>query len=68
MRVAALLARHRLPPHHLTLELTETAALNDCGDSLDMLNRLRELGIGISIDDYGTGLSTLEYLEEDPGE
>jgi len=66
MRVAALLARHRLPPERLTLELTETAALNDCGDSLDMLNRLRELGIGISIDDYGTGLSTLEYLKKIP--
>jgi EAL domain-containing protein (putative c-di-GMP-specific phosphodiesterase class I)/CHASE2 domain-containing sensor protein len=66
MRVAALLARHRLPPEHLTLELTETAALADCGDSLDMLTRLRELGVGISIDDYGTGLSTLDYLKKIP--
>jgi EAL domain-containing protein (putative c-di-GMP-specific phosphodiesterase class I) len=66
MRVAALLARHRLPPEYLTLELTETAALADCGDSLDMLTRLRELGVGISIDDYGTGLSTLDYLKKIP--
>jgi EAL domain-containing protein (putative c-di-GMP-specific phosphodiesterase class I)/CHASE2 domain-containing sensor protein len=66
MRVAALLARHRLPAEFLTLELTETAALADSGESLDMLNRLRELGIGLSIDDYGTGLSTLDYLKKIP--
>jgi diguanylate cyclase len=66
MRVAAMLARHRLPPERLTLELTETAALDDCGDSLEMLTRLRELGVGISIDDYGTGLSTLDYLKKIP--
>jgi EAL domain-containing protein (putative c-di-GMP-specific phosphodiesterase class I)/CHASE2 domain-containing sensor protein len=66
MRVAALLARYKLSPEYLTLELTETAALADCGDSLDMLTRLRELGVGISIDDYGTGLSTLDYLKKIP--
>jgi diguanylate cyclase len=66
MRVAALLARHRLAPQLLTLELTETAALGEAGESLDMLTRLRELGVGISIDDYGTGLSTLNYLKKIP--
>ena len=66
LRVAALLARHSLEPHHLTLELTETAALADSGESLEMITRLRELGVRISIDDYGTGLSTLEYLKKIP--
>jgi diguanylate cyclase len=66
MRVAALLARHRLPPARLTLELTETATLADAGESLDMLLRLREMGLNISIDDYGTGLSTLDYLKKIP--
>ena len=66
LRVAALLARHSLDPRHLTLELTETAALADSGESLEMINRLRELGVRISIDDYGTGLSTLEYLKKIP--
>lgn len=66
MRVEALLARHRLPADRLTLELTETAELADCGESLDMLARLRQLGINISIDDYGTGLSTLDYLKKIP--
>ena len=66
LRVAALLARHSLPPHFLTLELTETAELADSGESLEMITRLRELGVRISIDDYGTGLSTLDYLKKIP--
>ena len=66
MRVAALLARHRLPPGKLTLELTETATLADAGESLEMLLRLREMGLSVSIDDYGTGLSTLDYLKKVP--
>ena len=66
LRVSALLARHGLAPEHLTLELTETAALAGSGEGLDMIARLRELGVRISIDDYGTGLSTLDYLKKIP--
>jgi EAL domain-containing protein (putative c-di-GMP-specific phosphodiesterase class I) len=65
-RVAILLERHGLDPKHLTLELTETAALAGSGEALDMLVQLRELGVNISIDDYGTGLSTLDYLKKIP--
>jgi EAL domain-containing protein (putative c-di-GMP-specific phosphodiesterase class I) len=66
LRLSALLARHGLPPNRLTLELTETAALADSGEALDMINRLRDLGINIAIDDYGTGQSTLDYLKKIP--
>jgi EAL domain-containing protein (putative c-di-GMP-specific phosphodiesterase class I)/CHASE2 domain-containing sensor protein len=66
LRLSALLARHGLAPHHLTLELTETAALGGSGEGLDMIVRLRDLGVNIAIDDYGTGLSTLEYLKKIP--
>ncbi len=66
LRVSALLARHGLKPELLTLELTETAALSGSGEGLDMIARLRELGVRISIDDYGTGLSTLDYLKKVP--
>jgi EAL domain-containing protein (putative c-di-GMP-specific phosphodiesterase class I)/CHASE2 domain-containing sensor protein len=66
LRLAALLARHGLDPSRLTLELTETAALAGTGEGFDMIARLRELGVNISIDDYGTGLSTLEYLKKIP--
>ncbi len=66
LRLRAMLARHKLSPDRLTLELTETAELGNSGPALDMLNALRELGVAISIDDYGTGLSTLEYLKKIP--
>jgi diguanylate cyclase len=66
LRLSALLARHKLSPQHLTLELTETAALTGSGEGLDMITRLRDLGINIAIDDYGTGLSTLDYLKKIP--
>ena len=66
LRLSALLARHGLAPNRLTLELTETAALADTGDGLDMISRLRDLGINIAIDDYGTGQSTLDYLKKIP--
>jgi EAL domain-containing protein (putative c-di-GMP-specific phosphodiesterase class I) len=66
LRLSALLARHSLAAHNLTLELTETAALTGNDEGLDMIGRLRDLGVNIAIDDYGTGLSTLEYLKKIP--
>jgi EAL domain-containing protein (putative c-di-GMP-specific phosphodiesterase class I)/CHASE2 domain-containing sensor protein len=66
LRLSALLARHSLAPKHLTLELTETAALAGSGEGLEMIGRLRDLGLNIAIDDYGTGLSTLDYLKKIP--
>lgn len=66
LRLRAMLARHGLPPANLTLELTETAELAANGPAMDLLAALRDHGIGISIDDYGTGLSTLEYLKKIP--
>jgi EAL domain-containing protein (putative c-di-GMP-specific phosphodiesterase class I) len=66
LRLSAMLARHGLAPHHLTLELTETAALTGSGQGLEMIARLRDLGLNIAIDDYGTGLSTLDYLKKIP--
>jgi EAL domain-containing protein (putative c-di-GMP-specific phosphodiesterase class I)/CHASE2 domain-containing sensor protein len=64
-RVKQVLDRHGLDPARLTLELTETAALAT-GADIGPLFGLRDLGIRISIDDYGTGLSTLEYLKKIP--
>ena len=64
--VAEILERHRLHPSRLTLEVTETAALCSPAGEMDPLHRLREMGVQISIDDYGTGLSTLEYLRRIP--
>ena len=66
IEVRAILARHGLDPRRLTLELTETAALASDGSDLAPLIKLRDLGVRLSIDDYGTGLSTLDYLKKVP--
>lgn len=65
-RIKAMLETHGLQPSHLTLELTETATLQDAESGLATLSAMRELGIRIAIDDYGTGLSTLDYLKRIP--
>jgi len=66
LEVRAVLARHGLDPCRLTLELTETAALARDGSDLAPLLKLREMGVRLSIDDYGTGMSTLDYLKKVP--
>lgn len=63
--VTDALAANGLDPALLTLEVTETATIAG-GQSLAVLHELRALGVRISIDDYGTGLSTLEYLKKVP--
>ena len=65
-RVAGMLRRHGLKPDRLILELTETAAVSGSGSGIEMLLLLRQLGVRIAIDDYGTGLSTLDYLKKVP--
>lgn len=64
-KVKTILDRHGLEPARLTLELTETAALAN-GADMGPLFGVCDLGVRISIDDYGTGLSTLEYLKKIP--
>jgi diguanylate cyclase (GGDEF)-like protein len=60
--VAALLLRHHLPPSVLVLEVTESILMEDRERAVRVLTRLREAGVGVSIDDYGTGYSSLAYL------
>lgn len=65
-RITALLAQYRLSAEHLTLEITESAAMTGGDRSMAVLGQLRDLGINISVDDYGTGFSTLEALKKIP--
>ncbi len=60
------LRKHRIPPHLLALELTESMVMDDAESSSDTLYRLRELGIELAIDDFGTGYSSLAYLRHLP--
>ncbi len=51
---------------HVIFEVTETAALADLHMSILALERIRQAGISVSIDDYGTGQSTMSYLQRLP--
>jgi EAL domain-containing protein (putative c-di-GMP-specific phosphodiesterase class I)/CHASE2 domain-containing sensor protein len=64
--VAAALGRSGLPASALTLELTESAIVSDVGAATRTIDQLRALGVKLSIDDYGTGQSTLTYLKRFP--
>lgn len=63
--VDSTLQHYRMDPNRLTLEITESAILSG-NDGIAELAALREQGIGISLDDYGTGQSTLTYLRKLP--
>lgn len=60
------LARHRLPPDRIELELTESAVLQDMSTSARVLKQLREIGVGLALDDFGTGYSSLSHLKQLP--
>ncbi|WP_245795363.1 sensor domain-containing protein [Thioalkalivibrio denitrificans] len=65
-RIARALADSGLPAQQLQLEITEGALIEDLGQTVATLNRLSELGASISIDDFGTGHSSLAYLKRLP--
>jgi diguanylate cyclase (GGDEF)-like protein len=61
-KVATLLKEHRLPPHCLVLEITESAAIEQEAAISECLTGLRELGVTLAIDDFGTGYANLGNL------
>lgn len=61
--IEAVLARYHYPHSSLTLEITETGQLISSPLKLAMMRKLSQRGILVSIDDYGTGNATLEYLK-----
>jgi diguanylate cyclase len=65
-KVASVIARHGAEPGGLVLEITEDCVMTDTQKSLRVLAELQALGIELSIDDYGTGFSSLSYLRDLP--
>jgi diguanylate cyclase (GGDEF)-like protein/PAS domain S-box-containing protein len=65
-RVRDILAETGLPPRLLELEITESSAMQSPETSIRMLYELKKLGIRISLDDFGTGHSSLSYLKRFP--
>jgi diguanylate cyclase (GGDEF)-like protein/PAS domain S-box-containing protein len=63
--IEAALNEFGIDPDQLTIEITETAAMQ-IADSLGNLKRIRALGVHLSLDDFGTGYSSLSFLRELP--
>jgi diguanylate cyclase (GGDEF)-like protein len=61
--VAQRLAQFDVPPSRLVLEITENIVMADPPRILDVVHRLADLGVGLSLDDFGAGASSLGYLK-----
>lgn len=64
--VCQALARHGIAEDSLELEITESIAMVDPARSIEVLGSLDALGVVLSVDDYGTGYSSLAYLQQLP--
>ncbi|WP_435393375.1 putative bifunctional diguanylate cyclase/phosphodiesterase [Henriciella pelagia] len=60
------LATNGIDPGRLELEITESVLMTDTEFTLDRLNQLKQIGLKISLDDFGTGFSSLSYLRRFP--
>jgi EAL domain-containing protein (putative c-di-GMP-specific phosphodiesterase class I) len=65
-RMLELVRNHGIVPRDVVFEVTESAAASDPGRALENLSRLRMRGFGLSIDDYGTGYSSMQRLSRVP--
>ncbi|OOZ38943.1 hypothetical protein BOW53_13640 [Solemya pervernicosa gill symbiont] len=65
-QIGQLLDRHQLPSEQLTLEITESGMMENPARSIEVLKVLSSMGINLSIDDFGTGFSSLAYLKQLP--
>ena len=65
-RIEALRERYHLSAAQLEFEITESSAMGDMTGALHVLGRLRARGYGLSLDDFGTGFSSLSHLRSLP--
>jgi diguanylate cyclase (GGDEF)-like protein/PAS domain S-box-containing protein len=64
--LASVLLDTGLEPKYLEIELTESLFMSDITPAVDLLHRMKALGVNLSIDDFGTGYSSLSYLSRFP--
>jgi diguanylate cyclase (GGDEF)-like protein len=64
--VSNVLRETGLPPRLLELELTESLIVRDVEHALELITRLKQIGVLVSIDDFGSGYSSLNYLRQFP--
>jgi EAL domain-containing protein (putative c-di-GMP-specific phosphodiesterase class I)/ActR/RegA family two-component response regulator len=65
-QITACVGRHRVMPDYVTFEIPESSVLNSDPNFIERLVRLRMMGFGLAIDDYGTGRSNLQLLARIP--
>jgi EAL domain-containing protein (putative c-di-GMP-specific phosphodiesterase class I)/ActR/RegA family two-component response regulator len=65
-RYVKIVREHDIEPRDVILEITETAAPSELARVLENLSRLRMMGFGLALDDYGTGYSSMEQLTHIP--
>ena len=66
LRIGDIIRRHGLPPAAIELEITESMLMRDPQQAVQILARLKHLGVRLSVDDFGTGYSSLAYLKQFP--
>jgi len=64
--VREVLDETSLDPQYLELELTERSIMQDSATAIKVMNELRDMGVYLTIDDFGTGFSSLSYLKKLP--
>ena len=64
--VERILKQHRVDPHQIELELTESMIMRNLEAAEKTMRQLKELGVGLALDDFGTGYSSLNYLRRFP--
>lgn len=65
-QIADVLKTHKVNPASLKLELTESVMLEDLASTVEKMHALKALGIGLAMDDFGIGYSSLSYLKQLP--
>ncbi|KAB8122627.1 EAL domain-containing protein [Komagataeibacter medellinensis] len=64
--IAGLLEKYGLAPERLTVEITESVMMEESDETMNALSHIRKLGVGLSMDDFGTGFSSLSRLTRLP--
>ena len=65
-KVKSILEKSHIQPKNVTLEVTESLAINDMNRMKTVLGRLKKLGVCVALDDFGTGYSSLNHVRQMP--